>query len=143
AARGFSFAHDGPLDMRMDFNAGMTAAQFLARASEHELARIIREYGEERFAKRIARAIVTARMAAPIETTGQLAAIVSQAVPTREPGKHPATRTFQALRIRINDELGQIQAALTGALGVLAPKGRLCAISFHSLEDTLVKRFIQ
>ncbi|MFO7304703.1 MAG: 16S rRNA (cytosine(1402)-N(4))-methyltransferase RsmH [Gammaproteobacteria bacterium] len=143
AARGFSFAHDGPLDMRMDFTAGMTAAQFLARVSEHDLARIIREYGEERFAKRIARAIVSARKTAPIETTGQLAAIVAQAVPTREPGKHPATRTFQALRIHINDEFGQLRAALDAALEVLAPEGRLCVISFHSLEDAIVKRFIQ
>lgn len=143
AARGFSFAQDGPLDMRMDFSSGMDAAQFIARAPEHELVRIIREYGEERFAKRIARAIVAARAEAPIATTGQLAEIVSGAVPTREPGKHPATRTFQALRIHINDELSQIEAALAGVLDVLAPGGRLCAISFHSLEDGIVKRFIQ
>jgi 16S rRNA (cytosine1402-N4)-methyltransferase len=143
AARGFSFAHDGPLDMRMDNNSGMTAAHFIAKAPEHELARIVREYGEERFAKRIARAIVAARVESPITTTAQLAAIVSAAVPTREPGKHPATRTFQAIRIHINNEFGEIDAALNGVLEVLAPGGRLCAISFHSLEDGLVKRFIQ
>lgn len=143
AARGFSFAQDGPLDMRMDFNSGLNAAQFIARAPERELARVIRDYGEERFAKRIARAIVTARAETPITTTAQLAAIVSQAVPTREPGKHPATRTFQAIRIHINDELTQIENALAGTLDVLAPQGRLCVISFHSLEDGIVKRFIQ
>lgn len=143
AARGFSFAQDGPLDMRMDFNSGMNAAQFIARAPEHELARVIREYGEERFAKRIARAIVAARVEAPITTTGRLAEIVARAIPTREPGKHPATRTFQALRIHVNDEFAQIDAALAGALEVLASGGRLCAISFHSLEDGIVKRFIQ
>jgi len=143
AARGFSFIQDGPLDMRMDSSSGMTAAQFIARAPERELARIIRDYGEERFAKRVARAIVAARLAAPITTTGRLAEIVSDAVPTREPGKHPATRTFQALRIHINDELAQVEAGLAGALEVLAPGGRLCAISFHSLEDGIVKRFMQ
>ncbi len=143
AARGFSFAQDGPLDMRMDFNSGMNAAQFIARAPEHELVRVIREYGEERFAKRIARAIVAARVEAPITTTARLAEIVAGAIPTREPGKHPATRTFQALRIHINDEFAQIDAALAGALETLAPSGRLCAISFHSLEDGIVKRFIQ
>jgi 16S rRNA (cytosine1402-N4)-methyltransferase len=143
AARGFSFAQDGPLDMRMDPQAGAGAAEFLARAHEHEIARVIREYGEEKFARRIARAIVAARREAPIVRTGQLAAIVAQAVPTREPGKHPATRTFQAIRIHVNDELAQLQAALEGSLEVLAPGGRLCAISFHSLEDGIVKRFIQ
>ncbi len=143
AARGFSFAQDGPLDMRMDFNSGMNAAQFIARAPERELARVIREYGEERFAKRIARAIVAARVQQPITTTGRLAEIVSAAVPTREPGKHPATRTFQAVRIHINDEFAQIERALNGALEVLAPGGRLCVVSFHSLEDGIVKRFMQ
>ena len=143
AARGFSFAQDGPLDMRMDNNAGVDAAHFITKVPEHELARIIREYGEERFAKRIARAIVAARREMPITTTAQLAAIVSSAVPTREPGKHPATRTFQAIRIHINDEFAEIQAALNGTLEALAPGGRLCAISFHSLEDGIVKRFIQ
>ncbi len=143
AMRGFSFAQDGPLDMRMDNRGGETAAHFVARATEHELARIIREYGEERFAKRIARAIVAARAEGPIQTTAQLAATVAAAVPTREPGKHPATRAFQAIRIHINDELAEIQSALNATLDALAPGGRLCAISFHSLEDGIVKRFIQ
>jgi 16S rRNA (cytosine1402-N4)-methyltransferase len=143
AARGFSFAQDGPLDMRMDNNAGVDAAHFIAKVPEHELVRIIREYGEERFAKRIARAIVAARKEMSITTTARLAAIVSSAVPAREPGKHPATRTFQAIRIHINDEFAEIEAALNGALEALAPGGRLCAISFHSLEDGIVKRFIQ
>jgi 16S rRNA (cytosine1402-N4)-methyltransferase len=143
ALRGFSFAQDGPLDMRMDNRTGEDAAHFIARVPERELVRIIREYGEERFAKRIAHAIVAARSESPITTTSQLASIVAAAVPVREPGKHPATRTFQAIRIHINDELGEIQAALDAALHALAPGGRLCAISFHSLEDGLVKRFIQ
>jgi 16S rRNA (cytosine1402-N4)-methyltransferase len=143
ALRGFSFAQDGPLDMRMDNRTGEDAAHFIARVPERELLRIIREYGEERFAKRIAHAIVTARAESPITTTAQLASIVASAVPVREPGKHPATRTFQAIRIHINDELGEIRAALDAALEALAPGGRLCAISFHSLEDGLVKRFIQ
>jgi 16S rRNA (cytosine1402-N4)-methyltransferase len=143
AARGFSFAQDGPLDMRMDNSTGPTAADFVAHASEHELASVIRDYGEERFARRVARQIVQARREAPITRTGQLAELVSSAVPTREPGKHPATRTFQALRMHVNGELPQIQAALEGSLTALAPGGRLCVISFHSLEDALVKRFIQ
>jgi 16S rRNA (cytosine1402-N4)-methyltransferase len=143
AARGFSFTNDGPLDMRMDDTAGASAADFVAKAPEHEIARIIREYGEDRFAKRIARGIVNARRTAPIVRTLQLAEIVAQAVPTREPGKHPATRTFQAIRIHVNDELGEIRAALQGAVAVLAPHGRLCVISFHSLEDAIVKRFMQ
>jgi 16S rRNA (cytosine1402-N4)-methyltransferase len=143
AERGFSFGKDGPLDMRMDPATGSSAADFLARAPEHELARVIREYGEEKFAKRIARDIVAARREGPIERTGQLAEIVARAVRTREPGKHPATRTFQAIRIHVNDELGELQSALRGSLEVLAPGGRLCAIAFHSLEDGIVKRFIQ
>jgi 16S rRNA (cytosine1402-N4)-methyltransferase len=143
AARGFSFAQDGPLDMRMDNSKGQNAAEFIARVSEQELTRIIREFGEERFAKRIARAIVDARVQSPITRTAQLAQIISAAVPTREPGKHPATRTFQALRIQINDEFGEIQRALEGSLKVLNPGGRVCAISFHSLEDGIVKRFFQ
>lgn len=142
AARGFSFAHDGPLDMRMDIAAGMTAADFLARASEREIVSVLREFGEERFAGRIARAIVAARLAEPLTRTVQLAEIIARAVPSREPGKHPATRSFQALRILVNGELEQLQAGLDGALEVLASGGRLCAISFHSLEDGIVKRFI-
>ncbi len=143
AARGFSFSQDGPLDMRMNNAAGMTAADWLARAPETEIARVIREYGEERFAKRIANAIVARRHAEPITRTKDLAEIVAAAVRTREPGKHPATRTFQAIRIHVNRELEEITAALDGALAALAPGGRLAVISFHSLEDTLVKRFMQ
>jgi 16S rRNA (cytosine1402-N4)-methyltransferase len=143
AARGFSFAQDGPLDMRMDNRAGTSAADFLSRAPEREIARVIKEYGEERFANRIAREIVAARAVEPLTSTAQLADIVARAVPTREPGKHPATRTFQAIRIHVNDELREIEAALDGALEALAPRGRLCVISFHSLEDGIVKRFMQ
>jgi len=143
AARGFSFAQDGPLDMRMNNAGGMTAADWVNRAPEHEIARVIREYGEERFAKRIARAIVDARSQSPLERTLPLAQIVSAAVPMREPGKHPATRTFQAIRIQVNQEFAEIEAALEGSLVALAPQGRLCAISFHSLEDGIVKRFMQ
>jgi 16S rRNA (cytosine1402-N4)-methyltransferase len=143
AARGFSFAQDGPLDMRMDDSQGASAAEFLAKAPPHELARVIREYGEERFAKRIAREIVAARQEAPITRTAQLAEIVARAVPTREPGKHPATRTFQAIRIHVNDEFAEIETALDASLVALAPRGRLCVISFHSLEDAIVKRFMQ
>jgi 16S rRNA (cytosine1402-N4)-methyltransferase len=143
AARGFSFTQDGPLDMRMNNSAGITAADWLARAPESEIARVIREFGEERFAKRIARSIVEQRVATPITRTSQLAEIVASAVRTREPGKHPATRTFQAIRIHINRELEEIEAALEGTLSVLKGGGRLAVISFHSLEDTLVKRFMQ
>jgi len=143
AERGFSFAHDGPLDMRMNNTGGTTAAAWLAKVPEHELVRVIREFGEERFAKRIARAIVQGRSEQPITRTAQLAAVVAGAVPTREPGKHPATRTFQAIRIQVNREFEEIETALAGTLSALAPGGRLCAISFHSLEDGLVKRFMQ
>ncbi len=142
AARGFSFMQDGPLDMRMDNETGQTAAQWLARASEREIAETLRTLGEERYARRIARAIVAAREATPISRTAQLAGIVAAAVPTREPGKHPATRTFQAIRMRINAELESLEAALPQAVRLLAPGGRLCVISFHSLEDRIVKRFI-
>jgi 16S rRNA (cytosine1402-N4)-methyltransferase len=143
ASRGFSFMHDGPLDMRMDNLTGMTAADWLASAPERDIARVIHQYGEERFGNRIARSIVAARHDAPITTTAQLAAIVSAAVRTREPGKHPATRTFQAVRMQINNELPQIESALKQSVELLAPGGRLCAISFHSLEDRVVKQFIQ
>jgi 16S rRNA (cytosine1402-N4)-methyltransferase len=143
ASRGFSFMQDGPLDMRMDDSSGANAADFIAKTPEHDIARVIRDFGEERFAKRIARAIVNARREAPIVRTAQLAAIVAQSIPTREPGKHPATRTFQAIRIQVNQEFEEIRAALAGSLAALAPQGRLCVISFHSLEDTLVKRFMQ
>ena len=141
--RGFSFAADGPLDMRMDPGHGESAAQWLAHADQDEIAAVLRELGEERFAGPVARAIVAARTETPIVTTRQLAELVSRAVRTREPGKHPATRTFQALRIRVNDELGELERALERVCGLLAPGGRLAAISFHSLEDRMVKRFVR
>ncbi|HEX9206818.1 MAG TPA: 16S rRNA (cytosine(1402)-N(4))-methyltransferase RsmH [Steroidobacteraceae bacterium] len=143
AGRGFSFMQDGPLDMRMDNESGPSAAQWLARAGEREIVDVLFRLGEEKFSRRIARAIVAARAAAPIATTGQLAAIVAGAVPTREPGKHPATRTFQAIRIHVNRELEEVESALPQAVSLLAPGGRLCVISFHSLEDRLVKRFMR
>ena len=141
ARRGFSFQNDGPLDMRMDPDSGVSVAQWLARAQERDIADVIKEFGEERFARRIARAIVEARMIAPIATTRQLTEIISAAVPRREPGKHPATRSFQALRIYINHELDDLSAALVQALHVLTTGGRLVVISFHSLEDRIVKQF--
>ena len=143
ADRGFSFLRDGPLDMRMDPGVGFSAADWLAHAREREIATVISRLGEERFARRIAHAIVVARAEAPIATTGRLASVISQAVPTREPGKHPATRSFQALRIHVNRELEEIEAALPQAVHLLAPGGRLCVISFHSLEDRMVKRFMR
>src|SRR6201993_947067 len=141
--RGFSFRADGPLDMRMDPTRGEPVSTWLARASVDEIREVIATLGEERFARRVAQAIVRARAEAPIERTSRLAAVVARAVKTREPGKNPATRTFQALRMFINDELGQIETALTGALEVLDRGGRLAVISFHSLEDRLVKRFMK
>ena len=143
ARRGFSFMQDGPLDMRMDNESGLSAAQWLARAGEREIADVLFKLGEEKFSRRIARAIVAARAETPIATTRQLAGIVAGAVPTREPGKHPATRTFQAIRIHVNRELEEVEAALPQAVNLLAPGGRLCVISFHSLEDRLVKRFMR
>jgi 16S rRNA (cytosine1402-N4)-methyltransferase len=143
ARRGFSFQHEGPLDMRMDPHAGESAAQWLARARETDIARVLRDYGDERFAKRIARAVVHARERQPIVGTLQLAEIISGAVRTREPGKHPATRSFQALRIFINNELADLRRALDEALDVLAVGGRLVVISFHSLEDRIVKQFMR
>ena len=143
AGRGFSFMQDGPLDMRMDNESGLSAAQWLARAGEREIADVLFKLGEEKFSRRIARAIVAARAETPIGTTRQLADIAAAAVPTREPGKHPATRTFQAIRIHVNRELEEVEAALPQAVNLLAPGGRLCVISFHSLEDRLVKRFMR
>ncbi|MFP4696595.1 16S rRNA (cytosine(1402)-N(4))-methyltransferase RsmH [Thiohalospira sp.] len=143
AERGFSFRHDGPLDMRMDPDQGEDAASWLAGVEEKELVRVLRDYGEERFARRIARAIVAARAEEPIATTGRLATIVAGAVPRREPGRDPATRTFQALRIAVNDELGELERVLPVALEALARGGRLAVISFHSLEDRRVKRFMR
>lgn len=143
AARGFSFLRDGPLDMRMDPGAGISAADWIARAGEGEIAGVLREFGEERHAKRIARAIVAARAEQPILTTGQLRAIVARANPSREPGKDPATRAFQAIRIHINRELEALEQSLPPLVDTLAPRGRLAVISFHSLEDRIVKRFIR
>jgi 16S rRNA (cytosine1402-N4)-methyltransferase len=143
AARGFSFLREGPLDMRMDPTRGSTAAAWLAAVSERDLAQVIARYGEDRFARRIARAIVAARAQAPIGTTAALAAVVAAAVPTREPGKHPATRTFQAIRMHINRELEELESVLPQAMAALAPGGRLVVISFHSLEDRAVKRFMR
>jgi len=141
--RGFSFMRDGPLDMRMDTSRGETAADFINRADEQEIREIIRDHGEERFAKQIAAAIVDARSHEPVQRTGQLAAIVGRAVRTREPGQHPATRTFQALRIHVNRELEELEVTLPQAAGLLEPEGRLAVISFHSLEDRIVKRFMR
>jgi 16S rRNA (cytosine1402-N4)-methyltransferase len=143
AARGVSFMQDGPLDMRMDNEAGQSAAQWLAKAGEREIADVLHGLGEERYARRIARAIVAARAETRLTRTSQLADIVAAAVPTREPGKHPATRSFQAVRMHVNRELEQVAEALPQAAGLLVAGGRLCVISFHSLEDRLVKRFIQ
>ena len=144
-ARGFSFLRDGPLDMRMDPGAGQSSAEFLAQASEREIGDVIAAFGEDRVARRIARAITMARAEAPIATTARLAAIVAAAVPARlhEPGRHPATRTFQALRIKVNREIELLEAALGAALEVLKVGGRLAVISFHSLEDRPVKRFMR
>jgi len=142
-ARGFSFRADGPLDMRMDPTRGEPVAAWLARAGVDEIREVIATLGEERFARRVAQAIVAARRERPIERTGELAELIARAVRTREPGKNPATRTFQALRMYINDELGQLEAALSAAVDALAIGGRLAVISFHSLEDRLVKRFMQ
>ena len=143
AERGFSFRRDGPLDMRMDPTRGESAAQWLARASESDIREVIRDYGEERFAKQIATAIVAARAAEPLGRTRQLAKLVGEAVRTREAGQDPATRTFQALRIFVNRELEEVSLSLPLAAARLAPGGRLAVISFHSLEDRIVKRFIR
>jgi 16S rRNA (cytosine1402-N4)-methyltransferase len=142
--RGFSYRGPGPLDMRMDQDEerGPSAADVVNGYSEEDLARVIFEYGEERFARRIARAIVRARSRRPISTTDELAAIVAGAVPRRRGGPHPARRTFQALRIEINRELEELAASLPQAAGLLEPSGRLVAISYHSLEDRIVKRFL-
>ncbi len=140
-ARGFSFRHDGPLDMRMG-RAGPTAADLVNTLPERELADTLYELGEERASRRVAHAIVTARMEAPITTTGRLAQVIRSVLPPDRNGHHPATRSFQALRIRVNDELGQIERALDQASSLLAPGGRLVVVSFHSLEDRLVKRFM-
>ncbi|MCX7137235.1 MAG: 16S rRNA (cytosine(1402)-N(4))-methyltransferase RsmH, partial [Proteobacteria bacterium] len=141
--RGFSFRVDAPLDMRMDTSRGTTAAGWLASADEQEIREVIRNYGEERFAKQIAAAIVAARAGRPVATTRELAGIVAKAVRTREPGQDPATRTFQALRIHVNQELEELTRVLPQCVAALAPEGRLVVISFHSLEDRIVKRFLR
>jgi 16S rRNA (cytosine1402-N4)-methyltransferase len=142
AARGFSFRQDGPLDMRMDTTRGVSAAEWLATETEQTIEKVIREYGEERFAFQIAKAIVAGRAVGSISSTRQLAEIVARAVKTREKGKDPATRTFQAIRIHINKELEELEIGLKEAYKLLAPHGRLVVISFHSLEDRIVKRFM-
>ncbi|MDY6981463.1 MAG: 16S rRNA (cytosine(1402)-N(4))-methyltransferase RsmH [Pseudomonadota bacterium] len=143
ARRGFSFSHDGPLDMRMNNKQGISAAEWIATAAEEEIARVIYEYGEEKFSRRMARAIVAERARQPITTTKQLADIVAQANPAWERHKHPATRAFQGIRIFINDELRDLETVLAATLDVLAAGGRMAIISFHSLEDRIVKQFMQ
>lgn len=141
--RGFSFLYDGPLDMRMDHSSGLTAAQWLAEVDERDLVKVLFEYGEERFARRIARAIVEKRRDESLSTTRQLVDLIVNSVPVRERHKHPATRTFQAIRIEINRELDELKNGLAQAVNVLKPGGRLVVISFHSLEDRIVKHFIR
>ena len=143
AERGMSFRFDAPLDMRMDTSRGMTAAEWLADAPVADITRVLREYGEERFAYEIAKAIAAARTGGHVATTGQLAALVEKTVRTREPGQHPATRTFQALRICVNQELEELSLVLPQVVAALAAGGRLVVISFHSLEDRIVKRFMR
>ncbi|WP_137974910.1 16S rRNA (cytosine(1402)-N(4))-methyltransferase RsmH [Pseudomonas sp. F(2018)] len=143
AERGFSFLNDGPLDMRMNPDAGVSAAQFIASASADEIARVFKEYGEERFAKRMARAVVERREQKPFERTADLAAVLTEANPAWEKGKNPATRAFQGLRIHVNNELGDLERGLDAALETLAVGGRLVVISFHSLEDRIVKQFMK
>lgn len=143
AERGFSFLNDGPLDMRMNPDAGVSAAEFIASASAEEIARVFKEYGEERFAKRMARAVVERRALKPFERTADLAAVLTEANPAWEKGKNPATRAFQGLRIYINNELGDLEQGLDAALESLAVGGRLVVISFHSLEDRIVKQFMR
>jgi 16S rRNA (cytosine1402-N4)-methyltransferase len=143
ASRGFSFSDDGPLDMRMDPQTGVPASEWLETVDVKELERVIRPFGEERYAKRIASAIVTARQQQPLQRTWQLVSVIEQAVTKRDPHKHPATRTFQAIRMFLNQELEQLRAALPQAVELLTAGGRLLVISFHSLEDRIVKRFLR
>jgi len=141
--RGFSFLNDGPLDMRMDPSRGVSASEWIASADEDEIARVLKEYGEERFAKRMARAVVQRRAEAPFERTADLAKVLTDANPAWEKGKNPATRAFQGLRIHINNELGDLERGLDAALDALEVGGRLVVISFHSLEDRIVKQFMR
>jgi len=141
--RGFSFRQEGPLDMRMDPQRGMSAAEWINQAEESEIAKVLRDYGEENFSRRIARSIVAQRKANPITTTTQLSKLIANAVPFHEPNKHPATRSFQAIRIFINEELDVLESCLAQCLPVLKVGGRLAVISFHSLEDRIVKHFMQ
>jgi 16S rRNA (cytosine1402-N4)-methyltransferase len=143
ASRGFSFSEDGPLDMRMDPSSGISAARWLETAAESDIRHVLKTFGEERFSRRIARAIVETRHETPLRTTRQLAELVAAAVPVREKNKHPATRSFQAIRIFVNNELDEITSVLDQVIDVLAPQGRMVVISFHSLEDRIVKRFIR
>ena len=143
AERGFSFLKIGPLDMRMNPTEGESAAEWLATVREDELAHVLWTYGEERYGRRIAKAVVSRRQNQPILTTRELADLIEQAVPSREKGKHPATRSFQAIRIHINQELTQVESVLEQSLDVLRPGGRLAVIAFHSLEDRIVKRFMR
>lgn len=143
ASRGFSFTHDGPLDMRMNPDQGVSAKEWIANSSEEEIAQVFKEYGEERFAKRMARAIVARRQLKPFERTLDLAEVITEANPAWEKGKHPATRAFQAIRIRVNNELADLEQGLQAAFDVLAVGGRLAVISFHSLEDRIVKQFMR
>lgn len=143
AERGFSFMRNGPLDMRMDTTRGISAAQWLAEAEEEDITQVLKEFGEEKFGKRIAHAIVNQRASNPLTTTAQLADLIDQAVPVKDKHKHPATRSFQGIRIYINSELEEVRKGLKGALTALRPGGRLAVISFHSLEDRLVKRFMR
>lgn len=141
--RGFSFLRNGPLDMRMDGSTGMSAAEWLAKVDEKNLVKVLFEYGEERFARRIAGAVVETRQQSPLQTTLDLAQLIEKVVPGREKNKHPATRSFQAIRIEINNELGELKEGLQQAINILGTGGRLVVISFHSLEDRIVKRFIR
>ena len=141
--RGFSFMNDGALDMRMDTTQGLSAAQWLSQIDEKTLVQVLFDYGEERFARRIANAIVTTRLTQPIETTRQLAKLIEDTIPFREKHKHPATRSFQAIRIAVNNELGELESALKQSINLLNSNGRLVVISFHSLEDRIVKRFMR
>jgi len=143
AERGFSFSQEGPLDMRMDSTQGLSAEEWLAKAEVDEIKKVLKEYGEEKFATRIARAIVEQRESTPLRTTGQLVELIEKATPVKDKFKHPATRSFQAIRIFINDELGELKKILDVSSNILCQQGRLVVISFHSLEDRLVKHFIK